>query len=159
MPDCAGDITRQIIEATIQSPENAGQWQVIRLLLQIFVEGNPQDIEFHLMLIDINIRLKDYSSAMQHLKEAYQIQPKSSEVFKRMAMLHYLLKDFQKAEKTFFGTLSMKPDDPDTWVNLAKLYYDIKQYPKAQNCLLQAQQLSPHDLEIVEALALVRSKF
>jgi Flp pilus assembly protein TadD len=65
---------------------------------------------------------KEYTSALQHFRNAYEINPNNPDLLNNMAMAYFFKEELGFAEEYLLQALKIKPDHSDARSNLAAIY-------------------------------------
>lgn len=75
---------------------------------------------------------KDYTDALNYLKQAAKLDPSSSRTFNNLGMAYYFKKRNDLALKHLEKSLELDPKNSDARNNLASIYYEMGQLSKAK---------------------------
>ncbi len=74
---------------------------------------------------------RDYSSALQELREGVRLQPRNPDIHNLLAQAYQHKAAYEQAETHYLKALELKSDDPSIQNNLAALYLDMQRWGEA----------------------------
>ncbi|MGM0415440.1 MAG: tetratricopeptide repeat protein [Thermodesulfobacteriota bacterium] len=85
----------------------------------------------HYQLAQSYMATRDYSTALQELREGIRLQPRNHDMHNLIAQAYQRKAALEQAETHYLKALELKPDDPYIQNNLAALYLDMQRWDDA----------------------------
>ena len=145
--------------------EDARHFEEARNLYRDLLGAYPSFVDCHLRLGCIARTLGDYSSASNHVKDAFAINDNDISAWSLSGMLHVERKEFQPAQRAFehiLGTVSSK--DAYSLIALGNIFYasvrpseskTLKWLDKARSFFKRVLRLDPSNVYAANGIGLV----
>jgi len=110
---------------------------------QILNKQFPGDTEPTLLLAMIALRRGNPQQACDLANKCLSQGDNRPEVYKLLALAHYLLQQYDKFEAHIHAALQQNPRDPEAHYHLARFFYEGKRYKEAFNSFQEVIKLQP----------------
>ncbi len=90
-----------------------------------------------------SLSAKQYSQAVEYLKKARDLDPKSGVAFYNLGEAYLFMKNYVEAEKAMNQALELMPKSPDVYVRLGLIYEKQKKWDAALTSYQKASEMNP----------------
>ena len=150
----AKDIRALLAVAELRSQAGASKEEVAGLLSNA-IKLNPTVATPRWMLVDLNLRNKDYRAAVAAAQEGVAALPESTEMLDSLGRAELASGDSTQAISTFNKLAGMQPRSPDARMHLAEAYLAENNRAAARDSLNRALEVAPKYLPAQRGLVIL----
>ncbi len=121
----------------------------------------PDEPRWHALTGELLLNQNEPQSieiAIDHFKQATQLEPKEERHFLRLGQAYLLARKPQHAIPAFESAARLAPDKSDPWIGLTQAYRALGDNERANACAGQAVQINPQEEQAYLLLAKIASE-
>jgi tetratricopeptide (TPR) repeat protein len=120
----------------------------------------PEEPELLLELTRAYTQLRDFQSALRHVRAAEKLQPESAEVQRALANVYGEILNPETSLAHATRACELGVDDPENWAGRGAILFRLRRYTEAQQDLYRALALAPAHVgaNVLCAKALIEGK-
>jgi putative PEP-CTERM system TPR-repeat lipoprotein len=116
---------------------------------------NPTIATPRLLLVELNLRARDYKAALAAAQEGAAALPESAEIMDALGRAHLASGDIDQAISSFNRVAAMQPRAPEPRLRLAEAYMALKKVDEARENLNRALEVAPNFLNAQRDLVIL----
>ena len=145
--------TGRVTDLLKECQERSLRWQErCEEIREQFLKQNSIEKERLLEAGNFYFRVRDYTSAEHHYKQAIKQHPHLSEAHYHLAHTYFAMNKLDEGVESLSRALELSPDNPVIYRDLGLVSIDRGLLESAEHFFLKALELKPDDLELKEML-------